>query len=393
MSDALRLGVLATHPVQYHAPLYRALVAAGVDLTVYFAHRPSPQEQGTGFGVAFEWDVDLTSGYRHVFLPNRAKHPSASTFFGCDVPDIRSAIAGGAFDAFLVAGWHSLAYWQAVSACRAAGVPVMVRGDSQLPGDAAGIKRLVKRALYPSLLRRFDVCLSVGKRSEEYFRYYGARSIVPAPHFVDNEFFAARAASAVANRARVRAEFGLPVDATVVLFAGKLLPWKRPLDVLDAVRALGDPSVAVLIAGDGALRAECEARARDMISAVRIAGFLNQTEMPRAYAACDVLVLPSEARETWGLVANEAMASGRPVVLADAVGCAPDMVTDGETGYTFPVGDVPALAERLRLVAGDAARLARMSRAARDRVTGYSVGAAARGVVDGAQRATRRRIA
>lgn len=393
MRDTLRLGVLATHPVQYHAPLFRALVAAGVDLTVYFAHSPSARDQGTGFGVAFQWDVDLTSGYRHVFLPNRAKHPSASSFWGSDVPEVRAAIAGGAFDAFLVSGWHARAYWQAVSACNAAGVPVMVRGDSQLLTDASALKRTAKRALYPRLLRRFDVCLSVGTRSEEYFRYYGARTVVRAPHFVDNAFFATRAATAAAERSRLRAEFGLPADATVVLFAGKLLSWKRPLDLLDAVRALDDPRVAVLFAGDGELRAECESRARGMVSTVRFAGFLNQTEMPRAYAACDVLVLPSEARETWGLVVNEAMASGRPALVADSAGCSPDLVTNGETGYTFPVGDVGALTERLRQVVSNPAALASLSSRARERVAAFSVDAAAAGVIAAAERASGRRAA
>ena len=100
--------------MQYHAPLFRRLAAEpGLDLTVYYAHRPTPAEQGTGFGVSFEWDVDLTAGYAHVFLENVARAPSVATFDGCDTPSIGPVIRSGGFDAFLVMGWHARAYWQA----------------------------------------------------------------------------------------------------------------------------------------------------------------------------------------------------------------------------------------------------------------------------------------
>ena len=64
--------------------------------------------------------------------------------------------------------------------------------------------------------------------------------------------------------------------------------------------------------------------------------------MPACYAACDVLVLPSTGRETWGLVANEALACGRPIIVSDAVGCAPDLAADGVVGRTFPLGNYKA---------------------------------------------------
>jgi glycosyltransferase involved in cell wall biosynthesis len=76
-------------------------------------------------------------------------------------------------------------------------------------------------------------------------------------------------------------------------------------------------------------------------------GFQNQTAMPACYAAADCLVLPSNARETWGLVANEALACGRPVVVSDAVGCAPDLAADGAAGRSFPLGEPGRLAEAI----------------------------------------------
>jgi glycosyltransferase involved in cell wall biosynthesis len=67
---------------------------------------------------------------------------------------------------------------------------------------------------------------------------------------------------------------------------------------------------------------------------------------------CDVFVFPS-AKEQWGLVVNEAMNAAKPVVVSDRVGCAPDLVRDGVNGFVFPVGDIGALAERLRRLTED----------------------------------------
>ncbi len=92
-----------------------------------------------------------------------------------------------------------------------------------------------------------------------------------------------------------------------------------------------------------------------------MAGFQNQRRIAATYAAADALVLPSTSGETWGLVVNEAMACGLPVIVSDQVGCAPDLVLEDETGFTYPCGDVAALAERVGALAGDRRRRDRMS--------------------------------
>ena len=379
-----RLGVLLTHPVQYYAPLFRTLAARDdVDLTVYYAHRPSAEEQGTGFGVSFEWDVDLTSGYRHEWLTNRARQPSAATFAGCDTPEIAEVVRRGRFDAFLVMGWHARSYWQAMRACWSAGVPVLVRGDSLLLDDPP-LKRAAKRGLYPFFMRRFAACLSVGTRSAEYFRYYGARRVVASPHFVDNDFFTAEAARLLPQRDALRARWGIPADATVVGFVGKLLERKRPADVLQAIARSGRRDVWAMFVGDGVLRQSLEREAADLGVPVRFVGFLNQSRIAEGYVAADVVALPSH-QETWGLIANEAMATGRPVLVSNNVGCAPDLVRDGTTGFRFDCGDVATLSARIALLAADRAKSIAMGAAARDHVRAFNVHAAAAGIVAAAE--------
>ena len=111
-------------------------------------------------------------------------------------------------------------------------------------------------------------------------------------------------------------------------------------------------------------------------------GFRNQSELPAIYAAADVLVLPSDRQETWGLVINEAMAAGLPVIASDAVGCVPDLITPGERGDRFPPGDIDALAAALRALLDDPTRGPRMSAGASARVSEYSAARAAAGVME-----------
>src|SRR5262249_38079813 len=121
----VRIAAIASHPVQYQAPWYRAL-AQLADLRVFFAHRASAEEQGrAGFEVPFEWDVPLVDGYAYEWLTNMSSRPGVGTFLGCDTPAIADRLAAGRFDAVVVNGWQLLTYWQAIRAARALGVPVL----------------------------------------------------------------------------------------------------------------------------------------------------------------------------------------------------------------------------------------------------------------------------
>ena len=377
----MRLGVLATHPIQYHAPLYRAL-AAELDLTVYFAHRQSAAEQAAaGFGVAFEWDVDLLGGYRPGFLENRAARPSTQTFGGCSTPEIADHVRDERFNAFLVNGWYNRSFWQAMAACWRTGTPLMVRGDSHLGTPRRALVRLAKEAFYRAFIPRFDAYLAVGERSREYYRYYGAREerIHFVPHFVDNAYFAERAAAA--GQRALRDELGVGPDVKLALFVGKFIPEKRPADVVAAagvLRGRGE-AVEVVFVGAGGLETELRAAADAAGVPAHFVGFKNQSELPRYYAGADALVLPSVS-ETWGLVVNEAMACGLPAAVSDAVGCAPDLVGSGTTGRTFPVADVPAFADALGATF-ELKRRPETARALDALMQTYSLQTAVRGVI------------
>jgi glycosyltransferase involved in cell wall biosynthesis len=386
----MRLGVLATHPIQNHAPIFREL-ARHCDLAVYFAHRQTPEGQAqAGFGVPFEWDVDLLSGYQSSFLDNRSRRPATNRFFGCDTPGIDDAIGRGGFDAFMVTGWGVKTYWQAVMACRRRNVPVLIRGDSQLAARRRAPLRLAKELVYPRLLGLFDGFLYVGRRNHDYLRHYGLAEerLFFSPHCVDNDSFAARAAAE-------RQAHGDRMDSATrpksVLFAGKLVERKRPLDVIRALALLaskGFPAQAVFV-GAGELEDSLRREAVSSGVSAVLHGFQNQSRMPSLYAAADLLVLPSDHQETWGLVVNEAMACGIPAVVSDVVGCGPDLIEAARTGAVYPMGDVAALAHAIQSTL--ALDPAAVSRRLNEKMAVYSPAGAARGIIEGADALRSRR--
>lgn len=323
----IRLVVLMTHPVQYLSPWFRHLHAhaPSLDVTVVYATEPSPAQQGVGFGQAFAWDVPLRDGYDSMVVRPSIEGLSLDSdrFRGLDVPEAAAAVLRLEPDMVLLSGWHSITQVRAIARLRRAGVPLLYRGDTHLGTVSARWPRL-SRARARLMLRRFAGYLAVGSRSREYLRAMDVPdpAIVASPHAVDNDAFRSRAAEARPRRDDIRRGYGFTAAQRVVLYAGKLTPGKRPADVIDAVGRLDD--AAALIVGDGPERARLEALARDRGVHAVFTGFLHQQQIADAYVAADALLVPG--RETWGLVANEALASGLPVVMSHDVGASADLV-------------------------------------------------------------------
>jgi glycosyltransferase involved in cell wall biosynthesis len=227
----------------------------------------------------------------------------------------------------------------------------------------------LKRVLLPMIFGLADGVFASSTRSRAYLRRLGVRTrVYLTPNVVDTGFFReqARGASAIS----VRRSWGVPDDAFVALFVGKLAPWKNPADLLAAIARV--PTAWGVIAGSGWLRDDLERASVELgiSERVRFLGFVQQTEMPRVYAAADALVLPSEY-ETWGMVVNEAFAVGRPAVVSSACGSAGDLVVDGQTGFVFDPGDVDGLARALDRLDRDRGLLARLGSAARERIDAW----------------------
>ena len=382
-----KIGVIATHPIQYQAPWFRALAGRPeVDLEVLYCHRATPREQASaGFDVEFDWDVSLLDGYSNRFLRNVARKPSLNGFTGLDTPEIAEIVKAENFDAVIVNGWNYKSAWQTMRACWRTKTPVMVRSDSHLHTDRSFPRRAAKLPLYRWFIPKVDACCAVGTWSRDYFLHYGARPerIFIVPHVVDVDFFRKEAEALRSQKAELRRKWELDDEATVFLFAGKFVDKKRPLDFIQAIAMANTNGKQImgLMVGDGPLRQACEDEVKNTNAPIRFAGFLNQSKMPMAYAAADALVLPSDGGETWGLVVNEAMASGKPCFVSDHVGCGPDLIVPSETGEVFPLGEIGALASLIGSYAKPRCDLKEMGAKAEQKATRFSIQAAVEGVM------------
>jgi len=379
-----RLAVVTTHPVQYYAPWFRHLAGVtGLDVRVFYlwdfgvTDRMDPT-----FGVRVTWDVPLLEGYLHEFVPNRSRQPGTGHFWGINNPDLQKRLASFDPDVVLCIGYNYATFvrllaWRPVA-------PLILRGDSHRLVPQTGWKADLKRRAIAAVFRRFAALLYVGQANRDYYSDHEVSDdkLFFCPHAVDNARFTADLAGTATAAAEWRGELGIPVDRTVVLFAGKFETKKRPLDLLTAFRRAAVPNTALLFVGNGPLEADLRQLAAGHPD-VYFAPFQNQSVMPRTYAAGDLLVLPSYGSgETWGLCVNEAMCLTRPVVVSSHVGCGQDLVKPGHTGLIFPAGDVGGLTNCLREALGDRDRLRAWGQAAAEHVSQYSYGTATAGLLD-----------
>jgi len=349
----LKLAIVISHPIQYYSPWFRKIAChPEFDLCVFYLNtNGSSEASDPEFERSFIWDTDLLSGYTYEFIPNIASRPGSQHFWGLRNPNLRRVIRKFNPDALLLFGYN---YYSHLNLILRRPAPLIFRGDSTLlrPMPINGLKRLALRFIYS----RFSAFLPVGQANTAYFRHCDVpqERLFPAPHCVDIKHFTPTP-DRLAKAAELRRSLSIPTDATVLLFAGKFIPIKCPELLLAAFLQIADtfPKAHLVFSGDGqllpVLRNALSASGSLGAQRVHTLPFANQSAMPTRYLLGDCLVLPSES-ETWGLAVNEAMHLGRPAIVSDRVGCHPDLIRHGETGWIFRADDKEALVATLHEV-------------------------------------------
>jgi glycosyltransferase involved in cell wall biosynthesis len=381
----LKLAYLVSHPIQYQSPLLRRIAAEpDIDLTVFFGSDYSVRGyRDQGFGVDVKWDVPLLEGYKSEFLPLLRDSTGASITTPMNygiLSRLRGKTPADRFDALWVHGYSTINAIHGILAARMLGIPVLLRAEPWLQDRPRGAATLIaKRAFFSVLRGLVAATLPIGTLNAEYWRTYFGEDFPQFlfPYAVDNTYFQQRSAAAAASRADLQAQLNLDPARPVILFASKLQTRKRAIDLVEAYAQLSpgegrEPHPYLLIVGDGEERAALEARARQLgWDSIRFTGFLNQSELPRYFDLSSVFALPSRY-EPWGLIVNEVMNAARTVIVTTDVGSYPDLVEDGVTGFVYPPGDVPALADALRRVFATPDTPAEMGRNALHRVSQWS---------------------
>lgn len=288
------------------------------------------------------------------------------------------------------AGWADPEYHLALRWCHRRGVPVVVMSDSTYEDEPRrGWRELVKGMV----VRNFAAAVAAGDRSRNYLAQLGfARTAIFRPwDVVDNDYFAQGAAEVR------RSPPSLNVPPRRFLCVARFIPKKNLSRLLVAyagyVAQAGSTPWMLTLSGSGPLEKELRAQAATLgVDAhVEFAGFRQYPELPALYGQAGALILPSTS-DQWGLVVNEAMAARLPVLVSSHCGCAPDLVREGENGWTFDplnTGALQLLMARAAALDADAWRA--MGQRSADLVAAYSPEAFATALTLAAETALARR--
>jgi glycosyltransferase involved in cell wall biosynthesis len=382
-----RLAIVAPLPVQYNSPFFARLAEEpDIEPVVLYGTLAHTYESfDEGFGISYSWDIPLLEGYRYKIIPTLKKtdqdHGPALIS-----PRLIFELRRSNYDGALIYGWGDWFSRTALLACIVNRLPFFITGDATPLYPERPLRGSLKHFFQACLVRQAAGCLYLGSLQRVYFERLGVdeSKLFFHPYAVDNDRFFAAATNDRAQKNKLRADFGLPPDIPLIVFCGKFIKRKRPMDVLSALSALQSKGIecgAVFIGG-GQLEPLLESVVtREDLKDVYFLGFVNQSQLPNALAACDVLVLPSD-KDPRATVVAEAMATGLPVVISHRVGLwgYGDIVIEGETGFVFSCRDVNRLTSDLEKLVTDEDLRVRMGSAALERMKTWGMAERVEGI-------------
>jgi glycosyltransferase involved in cell wall biosynthesis len=388
LDGPVRLALLVAGAVYTHTPVYRRVAAdPRLDFTAIFASNAGIRSTDVGFGHPVSWDVDLLEGYRSVFLRRADKNPiNATSPLALRDLDVVPRLLRGRYEVLWLLGYNYVTHTLAAVTQRARGGALVFHEEQTLLHDRGALTTVAKSLILPILFGQGSA-LYIGTRNRDWFSHYGvpAERLFFTPYTVDNDGLQQERRRLTESKSELRAEFQIAPDAgPVVVSTMRLVPKKQPLFLLEAFkRARQQARCVLLIAGSGPLEGEMRGFVRDEgIPDVHFAGFLNRSEVCRAYACADLFTLASLEHETWGLVVNEAMNFGLPILVSDKVGSGIDLVEEGANGYVASAYDPEAFAARMLTLVRDEDLRKAMGAASLARIADWNPDVTAKGIAD-----------
>jgi len=367
-----RMVILTEIIAPYRIPVFNALAEQpGVSLHVIFLAESDPSQRQW---LVYKDEIRFSYEVLHSWRRRLGKYNFLLNW------GVSEALRRASPDLVVCGGYNYLASWNCLWWARRKKVPILLWVEStewDLRNRYSLVEFLKKR-----FMEDCDGFVVPGKSSAQYVRSHQAtKAVFTAPNAVDSGLFARRAAAARRDGEANRKALGLP--ARFFLSVGRLVVEKGVLDLLEAYRELSQESKSewgLVFIGDGPARAELERRASAIQPGrVRVAGFIQRDELASYYGLAEVFVFPTRS-DPWGLVVNEALACGLPVITTDIAGCTADLVENGWNGFVFRAGDVPALATAMNTLAESSELREQMARHSLERVEEYSPAAWAEGM-------------
>ena len=344
----VRVAWVGGEPTPSRVPHLQALAARPeLDLSVLYATRTYQERtwsvQHPEARILRGWSLPTTPILHH-------EYPIT--------PGIWRFLDEGKFDLVVIAGWAVFAAQAAILWCRRHHVPYVLNAENHLRERRPSWVKAVKGLVLPRVIPQASGMLVSGALAREHALYYGARAdrVVVFPNTPDVPKFAAAADRLRPDRGAIRARFGIGENEVAVLQVGRLIPVKG-VDVLISAVGLAQRQVSepihVVLAGEGPERDALRVLAAQEGVRLTMVGQVEGDELISLYVAADIFALLSR-RETWGIVVNEGMACGLPLVLSSAVGAAGDLLEPGRNGMLVEPGEADAAAAAIAALAGDA---------------------------------------
>lgn len=358
-----RLAYLTNIPSPYRAAMIRTWAQHNPHLSISVFYT-DPDDQGRG------WAADsIGHGVKETRLPVLAAVKKYGKLNRRLFAMVRN------HDIIMIGGFEQASYLAAAILARMTGKPVILLFDGFSPARFGNEPRLVLA------LKRFTARLSQGffANGAVGMRYLREQVGVSTDRAIHNQFLShrdepvkeARTLLTGMSKAQIRQRLGIEGEGRSILMScGYLIERKRIDLIIDAIASLPEAKrPLLLVVGTGELADELKGRADRTGVPAHFAGFKLGRDLAEYYFAADGLVLAS-SDDPWGLVINEAMSAGLPVLVSDACGASSDLVREGINGFTFHAGDVKSLSKKLSdLLSAD---LLAMGKASQSIITGWT---------------------
>jgi glycosyltransferase involved in cell wall biosynthesis len=355
----LRLLIITSHPIQYNAPLFSYLTKhSHYSIKVFYTLGDNTNSLAyNSFGVKENWNIDLHCGYDYEFIENTSSSPSSLSYWGIKNPSLINKIKSYNPDALIVYGWKHQSHLSVLNYFHKK-IPILFRGDSTTIDESSSFsfRSYFRVALLKWVYKKVDYVLSPGSASDQYFLKAGIRQhqIIRAAHAIDNERFMNMTNVEEDGLCKLISSLSIQPNEIVFLFAGKFINKKNPLLLVEAFAKLKaeNDCVRLLLVGSGNLEKAIKEKIKQLpfniASSIILFPFQDQNQIKLFYRVSSVFVLPSKGpQETWGLSVNEALASGKPVIVSNKCGSSHDLVKHGVNGLVFQSNNCQDLLEKM----------------------------------------------
>lgn len=372
----VRALLVMSQPIQN--PKVLQLLAQDHEIEIQVAYCSMPNQNNMFDNIEHlnkqVFDIPMLEGYPWLKIPNISPYPSLSKFWGLINPQVVKLASE--FECIVVFGHAYATFVMAIITAKLLRKPLILSTDATYLESSTGSnwKVPIKQKFIPFLYNQIaDAVIVPSTASKLFLSSLGVREekIFVTPYVVNNDDIISIAKQT--DRLKIRKEWQIPIEAKVIVFCGKFLERKSPLDLIQAFAKVDTENTYLVMVGDGPLAEvlKTEVNNLNIASKVRFLGLVKYSKLPEVYASCDLLVHPAK-HEPYGLIVNEAMLCSCPVITSDRVGARLDLIEEGKTGFTYLSGNIDVLAKLLNNLLPNESLLQEMSHQAYKKVQTWS---------------------